>query len=160
MILTFALLNMSCEKITLENMSVEKYINLLKTESYDFMALPPFDSDDIPELLAYSSDDLILKRYPANPVSSFIAEDCKLGIYVLWTIESIRKSAIEDKTAIGRFPSLNPILSLKTAGDNTIDPEIAHLVAAQAYLDWWNSSDDFEQIKNINPLDETDYYWR
>jgi|WetSurMetagenome_2_1015567.scaffolds.fasta_scaffold06539_1 hypothetical protein len=160
MILTLTFFTMSCEKVTLENMSVKKYINLLKTESYDFMELPPFDSKDIPELLTYASDDQILNSYPHNPVSSLFVQECRLGVYVLWTVESIRKSSIDEKTSFGRFPSLNPILSLKTNSDGTFDPDKSHQETAQAYLDWWNSSDDFEQIKNINPLDGTDYVWR
>lgn len=159
-ILTLTFILTSCKKVALDNMSVKTYIKLLKSESYDYIELPPFDSRDIPELLTYASDDQILKSYPPNPISSFFAQECRLGVYVLWTIESIRKSSIDEKTTFGRFPSLNPILSLKTSGDSIIDPDKSHQEAFQAYLDWWNSSDNFDQIKNINPLDGTNYFWR
>jgi len=160
MILSFTFSTSGCKKITLDSMSVKTYIKLLKSESYDFIELPPFDYRDIPELLTYASDDLVLKSYPHNPVSSLFSEECRLGVYVLWTIESIRKSSIDEKHAFGRFPSLNPILSFKTAGNNPIDPDKSHHEATQAYSEWWNSNEDFDQIKNINPLERTDYTWR
>jgi hypothetical protein len=158
-LLACTLIMSGCERMTPENMSVRAYINLLKTGSYDYMDLPPFDSRDIPELLWYASDDFILKSYPPNPISSFYSEDCILGVYVLWTIESIRKSSIEEKAPFMRFPSLNPILALKVPGDTPVDPVKAHKEAVKAYADWWNSG-DFEQIKNTNPLESTDYFWR
>lgn len=160
LILTFIFTLTGCKKVALENMSVRTYIKLLKSESYDFMELPPFKPGDIPELLNYASDDFVLKTYPPNPLSSCYAQECRLGIYVMWTIESIRKSATEATPSFGRFPSLNPILALKNPDGSAIDPDKSQQETAKAYLDWWNSDSDFEKIKNNNPLDATNYTWR
>lgn len=159
-ILILALFVTSCEKITLENMSVKKYISLLKSGDYNYIELPPFDSQDIPELLKYTNDNTLITNFPINPNSSFIGPDCKLGIYALWTIESIRVCSIVADAHPFRFPSGNPILMFKDPGSGTLDSDLAHQTAATAYQDWWDSNSDFQQIKNINPLDNTDYRWR
>jgi hypothetical protein len=158
LILTFCVT--SCEKITLENMTVKKYIHLLKSGSYDFIELPPFDSGDIPELLKYIDDNQIIKNFPVNPSSSLIGPDCKLGVYALWTIESIRVCSIVADGHPFRFPSGNPILIFKIADSGVPDNDIAHQTVSNAYKDWWNSNNDFQQIKNTNPLENTDYRWR
>lgn len=158
--LTFVFVTTSCKRIALDNMSVKTYIKLLKSESYDFIELPPFDSKDIPELLTYIDENQIIKNYPVNPSSSFIGPDCKLGVYALWTIESIRQCSIIADQFIGRFPSGNPILMFKNSSTDIFDSELAHQTAVQTYRDWWNSNTDFGQIKNINPLGNTLYRWR
>ena len=159
-ILILAIFMTSCEKIALENMTVKKYISLLKSGRYDYIELPPFDSKDIPELLKYINDSQVITNFPISTTSSFIGPDCKLGVYALWTIESIRVCSIEGETHLFRFPSGNPILIFKDSGSGTLDSDIAHQAAAKAYQDWWDSNSNFQQIKNINPLDNTDYRWR
>jgi hypothetical protein len=150
---------MSCEKITLENMSVKKYIKLLKSGSYDFIDLPPFDSKDIPELLKYVDDTQIIKNFPINLSSSLHVPECELGIYTLWTIESIRVCSIVADAHPFRFPSATPLLRFKIADSGVVDNEIAHPAASEAYKDWWNSNNDFQLIKNTNPLENTEYKW-
>ena len=86
--------------------------------------------------------------------------DCKLGVYALWTIESIRVCAIVADGHLFRFPSGNPILIFNMADSGVLDNDIAHQAAAKAYRDWWNSNIDFQSIKNTNPLENTDYRWR
>jgi hypothetical protein len=159
-ILIFVFFMTSCEKVTLENMSVKKYISLLKSGSYDFIGLPPFDSKNIPELLKYADDDQLIKDFPINPTSSFVGPDCKLGVYVLWTIESIRVCSVIADQFPFRYPSGNPILIFKNSNTGIFDNQIAHQTAVKVYRDWWSSNSDFHQIKNINPLDATDYRWR
>lgn len=159
MILTLAFISMSCEKITLENMSVKQYIKLLKTGSYGFIELPPFDSEDIPELLKYVDDTQLIKNFPINPSSSFYVPDCELGIYTLWTIESIRVCSIVADAHPFRFPSGTPTLRFKIADSGVLDSDIARQAASLAYKDWWNSNNDFQLIKNTNPLESTEYRW-
>lgn len=165
MILTLIFVSTSCEKTNLNNMNVKTYLKLLKSGSYDFNDsnglpnLPPFEPKDIPELLTYANDTYIVTKYPHNPISSYIGPDPRLGIFVLWTIESIRLSSPGIDHFWGRFPSQSPTLMFK-GSVLTIDVETAHKTASKAYLNWWNSSADFEQIKNINPLENTDYGWR
>lgn len=141
-------------------MSVNKYIKLLKTGSYDFIDLPPFDSNDIPELLKYVDDTQVIKNFPINPSSSFYLPDCELGIYALWTIESIRVCSIVADAHPFRFPSGTPTLRFTIADPGIIDNDVAHQDASEAYKDWWNSNTDFQLIKNTNPLENTEYRWR
>jgi hypothetical protein len=151
----------SCEKTTLDNMDVKTYVKLLKSGNYDFNNsnglpdLPPFKSTDIPELLTYANDVQIITKYPHNPISSYIGPDPRLGIFILWTIESIRLTA--DKP-FGRFPSMSPTLRIK-GSEQIADVIIAHPIAYEAYLEWWNLNIDFEQLRNKNPLENTNYLW-
>jgi hypothetical protein len=82
--------------------------------------------------------------------------ECKLGIYVLWVIESIRLDEIEPRQTFASFPSLNPIL--RSQNEDYINNDISQEIAAQAYFDWWNSG-NFDEIKNINPLANTNFSW-
>ena len=145
-----------CEKVTPDNMSVRKYINLLKSDSYIYNDLPAFSPGDIPELLKYADDDKIITKYPINPISSFIGEDPRPGIFVLWTIESIRLSS---NGPSGRFPSLTPGL-WNAELQEPADVSIAHPVVSQAYKSWWDPDINYELLKSINPLENTGYGWR
>jgi hypothetical protein len=100
--------------------------------------------------------------FPHNPFSSLYGPDCKLGIYVLWTIESIRAVSIESEYLIMGFPSQNPILALRDSDElNLVSDDLSHTIAADAYFDWWenNKNKDFDDFKNIDPLEETEYRW-
>ena len=142
------------------NLSVDRYIELLKANQYDSLNLPAFTYQDIPTLLKYRNDTQIITNFPHNGISSLYAPNCKLGIYVLWTIESIRAMAINSEYLIMRFPSQNPILAKRNSitlelVDDAQSPE----VAANAYNNWWNSDSNFDNIKHIDPLGETEYKW-
>lgn len=150
---------LSCEKEK-ENLDVEAYINLLKSNQYDEMELPAFEPADIHALLVYRNDTLTITDFPHNGISSLWAPDCKLGMFVLWTIESIRAVSINSEYLIGRFPSQNPILALRDATElELITDEDSHLEAAKAYNDWWNSTTIFKNKMEIDPLENTDYRW-
>jgi hypothetical protein len=144
------------------NPNVEKYIQLLKGNQYDSINLPAFTYQDIPALLNYRTETQTISDFPKNGISSYYMPNCTLGMYVLWTIESIRAVAINSKSLMMRFPSQNPILAfrnsqeLKMAFDNSSQD-----IAAQAYFDWWNDNTrkDFNQFKNIDPLQKTNYKW-
>lgn len=143
------------------NLDVETYIESLRQGTYDSMELPEFTAEDIPALLAYSNETELIENYPNNPISSYILNECQLGIYVLWTIESIRAVAIESEYLIGRFPSLNPIIKLKVDPydvDNNVE---TMLLVSTAYNEWWNNSNDtpFSQFKFIDPLETTNFKW-
>jgi len=154
----------SCKKVAMEetiNTEVEKYIELLKTNEYKAFELPEFKMEDIPALIEYRNEKQVLTCFPVNAISSFGQSECRLGMYVLWTIESIRAVAIESEFVTNRFPSLNPIMQERD-GDFNIEqsPEI-HSLIAQAYFDWWegNKNKDFDDFKDIDPLLETAYRW-
>ena len=155
----------SCNKSDSEiknNLNVEKYIELLKANQYDSLNLPEFTYQNIPALLKYRNETQIITNFPHNGISSLYAPDCKLGMYVLWTIESIRAVANNSEYLIMRFPSQNPILALRDADElSLVITDESHQIAAKAYSDWWenNKQKNFNQFENIDPLKSTDYRW-
>jgi hypothetical protein len=154
-----------CDKNDSENTNsfvVTKYIELLKSNNYDSLDLPMFTYKDIPELLRYRNETQIITNFPHNPISSLYRPECKLGMYVLWTIESIRAVSINSEFLIMRFPSQNPILVQRNSEAlDLVTDNVSHNIAAKAYFDWWenNKQNDFDEFKNIDPLNNTDYRW-
>jgi hypothetical protein len=149
----------SCEKQS-DNPEVETYIKQLKSNSYEAYELPAFKPSDIPALLEYRNSTVVITNFPHNGISSFWNPDCKLGMYVLWTIESIRAVETNSKYLIGRFPSQNPILALRASQElNLVDDAKSQETAAKAYYNWWYSSYILNDKLNIDPLKETDYKW-
>jgi hypothetical protein len=150
---------LSCEKEG-NNSDVEKYINQLKSNSYKDDELPAFTTADIPALLNYRNSTMVITNFPRNGISSLWASECKLGIYVLWTIESIRAVEIKSKYLIGRFPSQNPILAIKASQElDLVNDNRSQEEAAKAYYEWWYSSYIVSDKMNIDPLKNTDYRW-
>ena len=154
-----------CEKKSdngLSNPTVEQYIALLRANRFESLNLPAFTYQDIPALLAYRNETQMIQNFPENGISSLMAPECKLGMYVLWTIESIRAVAINSNLLILRFPSQNPILAVREATDMTlVYDNTSHEIAAKAYNDWWenNKQKNFNDFKNIDPLTWTSYKW-
>jgi len=155
----------SCEKNAIEETdgaNVEQFIGLLKSNSYDSLYLPAFSVNDIPALLEYRNDPQIISNFPHSMHSSLYYNECKLGMYVLWTIESVRAKATDSKYLFAGFPSQNPILSLRNTTDlRMVFDQNAHEAAAKAYYDWWqnNKSKGIRSLMNIDPLSDTPYQW-
>jgi hypothetical protein len=150
------------DEVDIKNIDVEKYIELLKKGEYKFLKLPPFTDEDIPVLLQYRNENQVITNFPRNMISSLMMPECKLGMYVLWTIESIRTDLIKTEHVLGSFPSQNPVLGLRNSeGIELVNTDESHAVAAKAYFDWWNENKhkNFDEFKNIDPLAETDYRW-
>jgi hypothetical protein len=148
----------SCENTT--NLGVEEYISQLKSNQYTSHELPDFKPSDIPALLNYRNDTKVITNFPHNGISSLWAPECKLGMYVLWTIESIRAVEINSENLIGRFPSQNPILAMRDASElQLVFDEKSHKEAAKAYFEWWNSAYLLSDKMRIDPLKNTDYRW-
>jgi hypothetical protein len=148
-----------CEK-QVDNPEVETYINQLKSNSYESPELPAFQPSDIPALLNYRNETMVITNFPHNGISSLWAPDCKLGMYVLWTIESIRAVEIKSEYLIGRFPSQNPILALRASSElKLVYDDKSQNEAAKAYYDWWHSIYIFKDKMKIDPLKDTDYRW-
>ena len=150
------------EEYVLPNPTVEKYIELLKLNQYDSVNLPAFTYMDIPALLKYRNENQIITNFPHNPISSLWGPECKLGMYVLWTIESIRAVSINYEYLIMRFPSQNPILALRASSElSLVYSDESHQTAAKAYFDWWenNKGKSFDEFKYIDPLQTTAYRW-
>jgi hypothetical protein len=119
------------------NPNVEKYIELLKSNQYDSLNPPAFTYIDIPALLKYRNETQTITNFPHNGISSLYAPECTLGMYVLWTIESIRAVAINSNYLIMRFPSQNPILSLRISDELIlVYTNESHQIVAKAYYDW------------------------
>jgi hypothetical protein len=148
-----------CEK-QIDNPEVESYINQLKSNSYESPELPAFQPSDIPALLNYRNETMVITNFPYNGISSLWAPDCRLGMYVLWTLESIRAVEIKSEYLIGRFPSQNPILALRASTElKLVYDEKSQNEAAKAYYDWWHSMHIFKDKMKIDPLKDTDYRW-
>ncbi len=166
LLLVFSLISVfSCKKDSndLNNPAVEAYIRLLKSNKYESSTLPSFTYKDIPALLKYRNETQLITDFPRNPISSMYKSDCKLGIYVLWTIEAIRAGSINDKSGYQRFPSQNPMLALRNAATLTwVSENVSHEPAAKSYYDWWenNKNKNFDDFKDVDPLKNTDYWWR
>ena len=145
----------------IKNVNVDQYIELLKSGKYDAADLPAFTYLDIPALLAYRNETQKITNFPRNGISSFYQQDCTLGLYVLWTIESIRAVAINSKYLIGRFPSQNPLLEKSDYSELFLDTKETHEITAKAYYNWWinNRNKDFSEFKNIDPLKNAGYKW-
>jgi hypothetical protein len=159
LILTVIFGLIGCEKQG-SNPEVETYINQLKSNSYKASELPPFKPSDIPALLEYRNSTMVITDFPHNGISSLWGPDCKLGVYVLWTIESIRAVEINSKYLIGRFPSQNPILALRASQElDLVYDTKSQEEAAKAYYDWWYSSYTLNDKMKIDPLKDTDYRW-
>lgn len=149
------------ESKDLNNLDVDKYIELLKDGKYDSLELPAFTYEDVPALLEYRNEIQMIKDFPINVISSLWLPECKLGMYVLWTVESIRAVSEDSEYLIGRFPSQNPIMQ-KREEPFSIENENKILeIISKAYYDWWEENNDkeFNEFKNIDPLMETEYMW-
>lgn len=142
-------------------MNVDSYVELLKKGKYDNMELPDFSSKDIPALLAYRNETQLITDFPTNWISSSWTPECSLGMYVLWTIESIRARAIESEFLIGTFPSQNPVVEKKENLGGIQQNDEVRATVAESYFDWWesNKSKDFDKFKAIDPLSNTEYRW-
>lgn len=165
LIVLFSLLiSVSCQKDNDElipNIKVDQYIELLKSGNNDSAYLPEFTSQDIPALLTYRNETQKITNFPRNGISSYYQQNCTLGLYVLWTIESIRAVAINSQNLIGGFPSQNPLLEKRDRSQLFLDTEASNEIAAKAYYYWWttNKRKDFSNFKDIDPLKNTAYKW-
>lgn len=142
---------------------VEHFIELIRTETYKSANLPGFTHRHIPALLKYRNDRQVITKFPTNPTSSYAMLECKLGMFVLWTIESIRAVSIDSQHLIMNFPSQNPILTLRHSEDlQMVENDLSHDIAAKAYYDWWekNKNKNFDRFDNIDPLNDTEYKWK
>jgi hypothetical protein len=155
----------SCRKNGNSQTNAEQYIKLLKSNKYESPGFPAFTFEDIDQLIKYRNEKDLIIKYPRNPISSYAQEECKLGIYVLWTIEAIRTGSINSTSWMGSFPSQNPVLQLRdfSAGLVFVDDDEAHRTVSNAYYTWWNSrltsSVSFTVFMQTDPLKDTKYAW-
>jgi hypothetical protein len=116
------------------DMSVDRYVELLKKGKYEPWELPNFTSQDILALLAYRNESQLIKDFPINMISSSLTAECSLGMYALWTIESIRALAVNSKYLIGSFPSQNPVVKKKADFEWIAQSEAVRATVAESYF--------------------------
>jgi len=139
---------------------VRGYIDQLIAGTYESWELPEFSPSDISDLLKYRNETTIITNFPRNGISSFYQQECKLGMFVLWTIESIRAVETSSEYLIGRFPSQNPVLAIRDEAElHMVFDDQSHKEAARAYKDWWNSFYPGKNKISIDPLEKTKYRW-
>ena len=160
----FVMSFLGCDKNESEdfnNLTVDRYVELLKEGKYDSFELPEFTYLNISALLEYRNETQMIKDFPTNGISSLWLPECKLGMYVLWTIESIRAVSIDSEYLIGRFPSQNPIVQKREEPFELKDGNEAHEIISKSYYDWWenNKNKAFNEFKQIDPLTNTEYRW-
>lgn len=161
---TFLMSFLGCDKKEsddLNNMEVARYVELLKDGKYESLELPEFTYKDIPALLVYRNENQMITDFPVNMISSYAMPECSLGMYILWTIESIRAIAIDSEYLIGRFPSQNPLAQKKEEPYELEDGNEVHEIISKSYYDWWenNKNNEFNDFKQIDPLTNTEYRW-
>ncbi|MDR7130268.1 hypothetical protein J2X69_002616 [Algoriphagus sp. 4150] len=158
----FLLVLVGCsDKSESPNMNVDRYISLLKAGKYDHWELPDFTSKDISKLLSYRNESQLITDFPINMISSYMASEVSLGMYVLWTVESIRARSIGSEFLIGTFPSQNPVVERKENLQFIEQDLQVQKVVADTYFDWWESNKvkDFAEFHQIDPLANTEYRW-
>ncbi|EPR68240.1 DUF4943 family protein [Cyclobacterium qasimii] len=140
---------------------VSQYVDLLIKEKYTALELPSFTAAEIPDLLDYRNSNQKITVFPRNWISSYATNECTLGMYVLWTIESIRAVANNSDLLIGRFPSQNPIVQKREAEFELVYDEESQKKVADAYMKWWQKNQDkqFQDFKDIDPLLDTGLRW-
>lgn len=154
----------SCNKsvdIVSGNAEVKAFVVALKDGNYDSLNLPAFNEDHIPALLGFRHERSLINEFPRNPISSFYQQDVALGVYILWTIESIRIQTDGDQLIL-RFPSQNPLLVTREITDfDPITDETSQRIIANAYQQWWeeNQNQNFAITRQIDPLINTPYRW-
>lgn len=157
--------NIIPHRIDYPSLDVPSFIDLLKAGRYKTFMLPAFTPADIPELLKYRNETVLIRNFPFNPFSSYSMEECRLGVFVLWTIEGMRSAAESGSEKIYdilQFHSLNPMLVVESTKQLVdVTNEIAHEIVSQKYYDWWtlNEGLDWAELCKINPLEGTGYIW-
>ena len=154
-----------CTKQNDDRVDVKNYVEQLKEGSYTSLYLPEFSVSDIPELLKYRNDRTIIYQVPANLISSLLLSECRLGVIILWNIESIRAVEANSPDLIGRWPSQNPLLVLRESPHTWVVDKDSHFTAAKAYYNWWNSYPSVDRMMlnpaqmKTDPLKSTKYMW-
>ena len=159
-LLAILLASPGCEKSENVQEEVDRYVEELIQGKYNSSELPDYTTDHISPLLEFREDSTLITDFPRNPLSSFWMGECRLGIFVLWTIESIRVVENQREGILYRFPSLNPVINISNPDSiKTYEISIIHQTAADAYYDWWNNDSSLTVKLEMDPLDSTGYSW-
>ncbi|MFT4536549.1 MAG: hypothetical protein ACI9P5_003925 [Saprospiraceae bacterium] len=154
---TIFLLLLSCNKQKSDLSVVETFIKTLKEDKTETIETIDLSSENISELLTHRNDKQNISNFKRNPLSSFYLDEVILGMYILWTIESIRMKEI-DGPGYYLYASLNP-RRINVSSGELVDQDIILSEVAKAYFEWWNSNLLLEEKLQINPLDSLDLSW-
>ncbi len=162
-IFILVVLSIACKRdnlIASEDSLVKNYIQQLTAGSYSERSLPDFGKEHITALLSYRNSTQAIRNFPTSGIASFYLQECTLGTYVLWTIESIRAKENNSKFMVMGFPSQLPLL--RDRNQDNFSPVTgieAQNAIAKAYFHWWKSTTDFKTLVEKDPLENTNYTW-
>lgn len=121
----------------------------------------------IPALLEYGKSTEMIgdgtHAIPANPISSFMMQECSEGLFALWMVEAARIHTLNsNNTGLNGWPSMNPFLQRLSADDSPLwyinNSEVQQEVL-DAYVKWWKAADGNRAAAKTNPLEGTGYMW-
>lgn len=156
-------LSTACKRDNLiksEDSLVKSYVQQLTAGSYSERSLPDFGKEHIAALLSYRNSTQAIRNFPTSGIASFYLQECTLGTYVLWTIESIRAKENNNKFMVMGFPSQLPLLRDRNQENfSPITGIEAQDAIANAYFHRWKSTADFKTLPEKDPLESTNYTW-
>jgi hypothetical protein len=134
-----------------KNLSAKEYVSVLQADKYPrYNLIPKFDKSDIDYLLRYASDSQVINNYPIPAFSSAFHGPQKLGMIIMYTVESIR---LQRENGV----SVHPYVRDTTSPQRTV--AVSEL--ATYYINWWNENKTktAEELKNISPLAGSTLIW-
>lgn len=140
---------------------VEEYIFELQANQYQEFKFPSFSASHISQLLEFGNETIPTRTFPHNPVVCYMTEaETKVGVVVLWTIESIRRSFLEDSEEL-IYPSADPLLIMNDPQNEDYNYYHGyHIKAYEAYKKWWQLELPLGEKMKINPLGDSTLKWR
>ena len=122
----------------------------------------------IPALLEYGKSTVIIgdgtHAIPANPISSFIMQECSEGLFALWMVEAARIHTLKPLAfGISGWPSQNPIIQRLNEGQKPptwfVNDTAVQKEVLDAYVAWWEKAKGKKSAASQDPLEGTGYMW-
>jgi hypothetical protein len=133
------------------NLSAKEYVAVLQANKYPkYDLIPKLDKTDIDYLLRYASDSQLIENYPIPAFSAAYYGPQKVGMIILYTVESIR---LQKENGASSHPYVRDTLTPKRS------VELSELVPY--YINWWqlHKNKTAEELKNISPLAGSTLKW-
>lgn len=142
----------ACKKNKTDNNkdSADKYVSLLVANKYPkYDIIPKLDKEDIDLLLKHANNSNVIENYPIPAFSAAAYGPQKVGMIILYTVESIR---LQRPVGASSRPYVTDTAAQRKA-------DLAEV--AQHYISWWNKNKDktAEELKNISPFEGTALTW-
>ena len=122
----------------------------------------------IPALLEYGKSTEIIgdgtHDIPANPISSFMMQECSEGLFALWMVEAARIHTLKPLAfGISGWPSQNPIIQRLNEGQKPptwfVNDTAVQKEVLDAYVAWWEKAKGKKSAASQDPLEGTGYMW-